>query len=107
MNPVDRTRVKNYSAGMKQKLGMDQAIMENQDIVLLDEPFNALDFQTNTEVMAILSALKKEGKTLLLTSHQHEYLERLCDEIYMIQDKNIRLFDDHMKEVYFSAFKTI
>ena len=102
LNPEDRTKVKNYSAGMKQKLGIAQAIMENQDIVLLDEPFNALDFQTNKEVMSILAGLKKEGKTLLLTSHQHEYLEKICDELYFIADKTIRVFDEEMKKAYFS-----
>lgn len=102
LNPDDRTRVKNYSAGMKQKLGIAQAIMENQDIVLLDEPFNALDFQTNAEVMTVLSALKQEGKTLLLTSHQHEYLEKICDELYIVSNKAIRLFDDEIRKAYFS-----
>ena len=81
LNPEDRTK---FSAGMKQKLGIAQAIMKNQDIILLDEPFNALDFQTNVEVMSLLSNLKKEGKTLMLTSHQHEYLEKICDEMYII-----------------------
>ena len=47
LDPDDKTKVANYSAGMKQKLGIAQAIMEGQDIVLLDEPFNALDYQTN------------------------------------------------------------
>ena len=102
LNPDDRTKVKNYSAGMKQKLGIAQAIMENQDIVLLDEPFNALDFQTNAEVMSILTKLKQEGNTLLLTSHQHEYLENICDELYIIVNKSIRLFDEEMKKTYFS-----
>ncbi|MDO4779352.1 MAG: ATP-binding cassette domain-containing protein [Tissierellia bacterium] len=105
LNPEDSTRVKNYSAGMKQKLGIAQAIMENQDIVLLDEPFNALDFQTNKEVMGLLMKLKEEGKTIMLTSHQHEYLEKICDEIYMILNKKIVLFDEELKRKYFSIFE--
>lgn len=106
LNPEDNTKVKNFSAGMKQKLGIAQAIMEDQDIVLLDEPFNALDFQTNKDVMSLLLKLKEEGKTLILTSHQHGYLERICDEIYMILNKKIVLFDDELKKKYFSTFET-
>lgn len=71
LDPDNKSRVKTYSSGMKQKLGIAQAIMEDQDIIMLDEPFNALDFQTNADVLKILSELKNEGKTILLTSHQH------------------------------------
>lgn len=101
LDPDDKTKVANYSAGMKQKLGIAQAIMEDQDIILLDEPFNALDFQTNTDVMNILVDLKREGKTLLMTSHQHGYLEKLCDNIYIIIDKRVVPFDDEIKKKYF------
>lgn len=105
LDPASKVRVKNYSTGMKQKLGIAQAIMENQDIVLLDEPFNALDFQTNVEILEILFRLKKEGKTMLLTSHQHEYLEKLCDEIYIILNKKLLPFTEELKQSYFSFFK--
>ncbi len=101
LDPDDKTKVKNYSAGMKQKLGIAQTIMENQDIVLLDEPFNALDFQTNNDVMRMLLELKEEGKTLLITSHQHDYLERLCDRIYIITEKKLVLFDEEARQKYF------
>lgn len=104
LNPDDKKRVAAYSAGMKQKLGIVQAVMENQDIVLLDEPFNALDFQTNQEVMSILKTLKEDKKTLLLTSHQHEYLERICDEVYIILNRKLVLFDEKIKEAYFNIF---
>ncbi len=102
LNPDDRTKVKSYSVGMKQKLGITQAIMENQDIILLDEPFNALDFKTNNEVMEILKSLKENNKTLLLTSHQHEYLEKICDKLYIIDDYNIVQFNDEIKAKYFN-----
>lgn len=104
LDPYNKSSVKTYSAGMKQKLGIAQAIMENQDIIMLDEPFNALDFQTNVDVIRILSTLKSEGKTILLTSHQHEYLEKVCDEIYMILDRKLVLFNDELKKRYFSLF---
>lgn len=107
LDPSNTTKVKNYSAGMKQKLGITQAIMENQDIILLDEPFNALDFQTNVEVLGILSKLKEENKTILITSHQHEYLEKVCDEMYIIINKKLLLLTDELKEKYFSVFQII
>ena len=101
LDPDDRTKVANYSVGMKQKLGIAQAIMEDQDIVLLDEPFNALDFQTNNDVKEILVDLKTQGKTLLMTSHQNEYLEKLCDLVYLITDKKIVEFTEEVKRKYF------
>ncbi len=101
LDPDNKTRVKNYSAGMKQKLGIIQAIMENQDIILLDEPFNALDFQANNDVMKILKDLKKEKKNLILTSHQHQYLEKICDKLYIIVDKKLIEFNDEIKAKYF------
>lgn len=104
LNPEDKTKVKNYSAGMKQKLGIAQAIMENQDIVLLDEPFNALDFHTNMDMLSILSNLKQERKTVILTSHQHEYLEKVCDELHILLNKKIVLFNEDLKKAYFSMF---
>lgn len=102
LDPNDKKKVKNYSMGMKQKLGIAQAIMEGQDIVLLDEPFNALDYQTNAEVFSILKDLKNDGKTILLTSHQQEYLEKICDAMYIILDKKIVLLDEKIKKAYFS-----
>lgn len=102
LDPDDKKKVKNYSEGMKQKLGITQAIMEGQDIILLDEPFNALDFQTNQEIMATLKSLKEEKKTVLLTSHQHEYLEKICDELYIILDRKLVPFDEGIKKRYFS-----
>lgn len=104
LDPEDKTRVKNYSSGMKQKLGITQAIMEGQDVILLDEPFNALDFRTNHDVLVILAGLKKEKKSILLTSHQHQYLEKICDKMYIILDKKLVPFDENLKQRYFSAF---
>lgn len=103
LDDADRTPVRKYSMGMKQKLGIAQAIMENQSIVILDEPYNALDFEANREVTQILERLKSQGKTILLTSHQHQYLEKLCDKIYFICDGGIVPFTDEIRAQYFSA----
>lgn len=97
----DRTPVKKYFMGMKQKLGIAQAIMENQKIIILDEPYNALDFQTNREITSILKNLKEQGKTILLTSHQHEYLDKLCDRIFCVEDRKVEPFDEELRRKYF------
>lgn len=77
LDPEDRTKVEHYSLGMKQKLGLAQA---------LDEPFNALDYKTYNDVKEIIRTLHAEGKTILMTSHNYEDIETLCDEIYAIED---------------------
>lgn len=86
LDPEDRTKVEHYSLGMKQKLGLAQAIMEGQDILVLDEPFNALDYKTYNDVKEIIRTLHAERKTILMTSHNYEDIETLCDEIYAIED---------------------
>ncbi len=86
LDPSNKTRVDHYSMGMKQKLGLAQAVMEGQDIVVLDEPFNALDHKTYGDIKEIIRMLKAEGKTIFLTSHRFEDIEQLCDKIYMIED---------------------
>lgn len=97
----DKTPVRKYSMGMKQKLGIAQAIMEGQSIIILDEPYNALDYKTNHEITKILEQLKKLGKTLLLTSHQHGYLSRLCDTLYCIYENKIIPFTEDLQREYF------
>ena len=71
LNPEIKTKVKDYSLGMKQKLGIAQAIMEDQDILVLDEPFNALDYKTYNDMKLIIKELKHAGNTILLTSHHY------------------------------------
>lgn len=86
LDPSDKTKVDHYSMGMKQKLGLAQAVMEGQDIVVLDEPFNALDYKTYGDIKEIIRMMKAEGKTIFLTSHRFEDIEQLCDKIYMIEE---------------------
>ena len=82
----NKTKVDNYSLGMKQKLGLAQAIMEGQDILILDEPFNALDYRTYEDVKTIIRMLKAEGKTIFITSHRYKDIEQLCDQVYSIEN---------------------
>ena len=82
----DKTNVQHYSMGMKQKLGIAQAIMEDQDILILDEPFNALDYKTYNDTKGIIRILQAEGRTILMTSHNYDDLETLCTHIYAINE---------------------
>lgn len=82
-------KVKDYSLGMKKKLAIVQAVMENQDILIFDEPFNALDYRMVGEVKALFNDLKSEGKTILLTSHYQDDVDELCDKIYYVDRNNV------------------
>lgn len=75
-------KVRKYSMGMKQRLRMAQALMENPSILILDEPFNALDKSGVLHMQEILSQAKAEGKTILLTSHDERNIELLCDKVF-------------------------
>ena len=93
-------KISNYSLGMKQKLGIAQAIMEDQDILILDEPFNALDYKTYQDIKEIIKELQKEGRTILLTSHNFEDIEQLCDNIYVIDNGNLKIIDEESINIY-------
>lgn len=86
LQPDAKQKVKNYSLGMKQKLAIAQAIMEDQQTLILDEPFNALDEDSLRNIRQLLLEFKKEGKTILLTSHNREDIELICDEVYKINN---------------------
>lgn len=68
--------------GMRQRLGIAQAIMENPDILILDEPMNGLDNRGVEDVRKILLNLRDVGKSIILASHNKEDIEVLCDEVY-------------------------
>ena len=86
LDPDDKRPIRKYSLGMRQRILIAQAIMEGQDILVLDEPFNALDYHTYQDVKSIIRMLKAEGKTIFLTSHHYKDLEQLCDIIYAIEN---------------------
>lgn len=82
LDPGSRKKVGKYSLGMKQRLGIAQAIMENPEILILDEPMSSLDNRGVEDVRRILMRLRDEGKTIILSSHNKEDIEILCDEVY-------------------------
>lgn len=82
LDPDLRKPVGKYSMGMRQRLGIAQAIMENPNILILDEPMNGLDNQGVTDIRQVLMQLKASGKTILIASHFQEDIDLLCDEVY-------------------------
>ena len=74
-------RVSKYSMGMRQRLGIAQAIMEDPKLLILDEPLNGLDEQGVEDIRALLLELKGQGKTILLSSHNGEDIDLLCDSV--------------------------
>ena len=75
-------KVGKYSMGMRQRLGIAQAIMEDQNILILDEPMNGLDNQGVEDMRQLLLKLKEKGNTILLASHNQEDISQLCDSVY-------------------------
>lgn len=75
-------KVRKYSLGMKQRLRLAQAFMENPNMLILDEPFNALDKDTVVEVQKKIESEKNKGKTILLTSHDERNISLLCDTVF-------------------------
>ncbi len=87
LNPNMRKAVARYSLGMRQRLGIAQAIMENPEVLVLDEPFNGLDKGGVLEMRALLKELKDQGKSILLASHNAQDIDELCDDIHEMEDK--------------------
>ena len=77
-----KEHVKKYSIGMKQRLAIAQAIMENPHILIFDEPMNGLDAHGVEDIRKLLLDLKKQGVTMLLASHNKEDIQLLCDKVY-------------------------
>lgn len=86
LDPHSKKTLKKYSLGMKQKVGIIQAIMEEQKLLILDEPFNALDEATVTMLRDLFQRYKQENRLLIITSHHREDIDILCDEIFALQD---------------------
>lgn len=89
LDPDDKRTYKKYSLGMKQKLGIANAIMGEPDIIVLDEPINALDEISVENVKKVFLELKEKGKLIIAACHDREELEYLCDIIYELKDGEI------------------
>lgn len=81
LDPSMNKPVGKYSLGMRQRLGIAQAIMENPSLLILDEPLNGLDKHGVTEMRQLIKGLKEQGKTILLASHNQGNIDELCDTV--------------------------
>lgn len=104
-----KKKVKNYSLGMKQRLAIAQAIMENPKILLLDEPMNGLDKNGVQEIRELLLDLKKQDKTIVLVSHNQEDIRVLCDELYEIENGMLvkKIWNNIIKKIIFDIKITL
>lgn len=82
LDPENKKPVGKYSLGMKQRLAIAQAVMEKQDILILDEPMNGLDKDGVALMRKLFLKFKEEEKTILFASHNREDIDVLCDEVY-------------------------
>lgn len=89
LDPDDKRTYRKYSLGMKQKLGIAAAYMERPDIIILDEPINALDEAAARQIHVILDEQKKRGALIIIACHDKEELELLADEIIEISEGKI------------------
>lgn len=89
LDPDDNKKYRKYSLGMKQRLGIAAAVMEKPDIILLDEPINALDENGVKEIRNLLLELKNENRIMIIACHDREELEYLSDEIIEIANGSI------------------
>lgn len=91
LDPYDKRTVRKYSLGMKQRLGIAAAVMEKPDIIILDEPFNALDDSGIAEISNLIFRERDRGALIIISCHDGNMLESMSDEIYTIFDGKVQL----------------
>lgn len=90
LDPHLSQKVKNYSLGMKQKLALAQAFMEDQQVLILDEPFNGLDATSIERVRNLLLEFRDEGRTIIFTSHNTDDMTLLADRHWLIKNQTLQ-----------------
>ena len=98
LDPESKQTMRRYSLGMKQRLGIAAAIVESPDLILLDEPFNALDESGIKEIRDLLRELRQKGKLIVLTCHDRQQMESLADEIIAMREGRIVNVDKNCHE---------
>lgn len=84
LSPEDKRKYRKYSLGMKQRLGIAAAIMERPELILLDEPTNSLDEKGTEQICELIRAECHRGALIVLASHDSKVIERVADEIYVV-----------------------
>lgn len=90
LDPNEKKHVGKYSLGMRQRLGIAQAIMEDPDILILDEPMNGLDKSGVADMRELLLKLKESGKTMIVASHNSVDIDVLCDRVFEITKGDLK-----------------
>lgn len=90
LDPNEKKHVGKYSLGMRQRLGIAQAIMEDPDILVLDEPLNGLDKDGVADMRELLLQLKESGKTMIVASHNSVDIDVLCDRVFEITKGDLK-----------------
>lgn len=90
LDPNDEKKYRKYSLGMKQKLGIIAAIMEEPEIIILDEPFNALDEKSCEIVNEMLFKIKANNKIIIIACHDKEELFKIADVVYVIENGEVK-----------------
>lgn len=93
LNPDDKRTFRRYSLGMKQRLGIASAIMEKPDIIILDEPINALDENGVAQICEIIKEERDRGALIIMACHDAQILESMADELYSIYEGKVRKKD--------------
>lgn len=86
----DKVKIRTMSRGMRQRLGIAATLVNNPDIIILDEPTSALDPLGRSELMEIISELKKDGKTIILSTHILTDMEKVCDKVAFLHEGVIK-----------------
>ncbi len=93
LDPNDKKPVGKYSLGMRQRLGIAQAIMEDPSELILDEPFNGLDAEGVADVHRLIQELKHQGKCILLASHSKQDISQACDVVFELEGGMLHQLD--------------
>ena len=86
LDPKEKKKVGKYSMGMRQRLGIAQALIENPKTLILDEPFNGLDKHALHDMRLLVIRLNKEGKTIIISSHNPQDIDTCCSRVYELDE---------------------
>lgn len=90
LDPKDRRHYKKYSLGMKERLGIAQAILKKPKLILLDEPTNGIDSDGIQMLEELLRRLKEAGSTIVVTSHDRDFLDAVTSQCYEMKEGSLR-----------------
>ncbi len=102
----DNDKVKTYSLGMKQRLGIAAALLNNPQVIFLDEPTNCLDPQGTVDMRNLILQLAQSGRTIFLSSHQLHEIEQICSHVAIISQGKL-VVQGNIKELLEGTSKTL